>query len=128
MKFLLISILLLIVNYVYSQERNMTLLVGYGSRHEDDKLLSILTQVSEKYTEPTDITLHFEYESQGGYLTYVNISYPADIPRPPNFRVVNGWNQQRSGFFGDFTIYNVTSFEFQAKVYGFNYTPGPIYP
>lgn len=129
LKIILLSFVIISVVTSQVAERNMTFMVGYGRRHEDDGLLATLIQTSEEFSEITETTLRFDFDSGGGHITYVNISRPADMDffyRQISMGFTN--NQLQTGFFAVAELLNSTKYELQAKVYGFRYPMGPVYP
>lgn len=130
LKVILLSFVIISVVNCQVAERNMTYIVGYGRRHEDDTLLATLIQTSEEFTEVTDTALRFDFDSGGGYLTFVNISRPTDM----EFRyrsITLGWRPTdaiRNSFESTAILYNSTKYELHAKIYGFRYPIGPVYP
>lgn len=127
-----VFLLILAVISAVASQQDMYHLVSYGTRQPGDILLAHLIETSEEFPEVTDATLQFDYDSNGGQLTYVYMSKPADMDFW--YRSISmGWrpsNEFRNRFESTAKLYNSTKYELHAQIYGFRHRPisSPVNP
>lgn len=115
---------LLLASSVLCEDKEI---VGIGKRKIDDGLLVRLSQKSEKFQQPTTIRLTFEFNLGQRYLTYVSFTSPFDAAKAT-------WNatvREADNFHKVSVIFDVKDqleFQIDANVFGYLYSPGPVYP
>lgn len=97
---------------------------GLGKRQSDDQLLEVVTNKSPTFDTPQVIRVDFNIDLGSRYYTYVRFTTPNN----------NHWNATatdlitRNRVEAKFFARESLSHEVTATVYGYLYSPGPIYP
>jgi hypothetical protein len=121
MKFVISFSILFALSGVLCQE---TLIFGLGKRQVDDQFLTRITRKSETFSTPQTIRVDLDYDLGTKYYTYIRFTTPNKGYVNATARDIESRNSIQSTFFAN----NELSFQVDALVYGYLYSPGPIYP
>lgn len=100
------------------------LIMGLGQRQLDDQLLERITSKSETFKTPQLVRVDIDFDLGSRYYTYVLFQTPNDNHRNASVQDVLARNRIRASFFATESL----SHEVTAVIYGYLYSPGPVYP
>lgn len=121
MKAAIILLIILVLNEASSDN----LIFKSGSRQRDDQWLQTLTERTKTFATPQSVlTVEINGNFTGRYITQIEFTTPqTSLINSTLYVDVDGTN-----FRAAFSAKDSLWFQVDAKVYGFQYSPGPIYP
>lgn len=114
---------MLLAGGVWSQEK---FVLGLGSRKLNDALLMQLTDRAGPFPQPTQFQLSFNYDLGEKYWTFINFTTPFESTPTWNSSWKSPGDQHKIDIV--FSFKEAIEFQLNAKIYGYQYSPGPVYP
>lgn len=122
MKLIISLILLVALGGVLSEDK---MLIALGKRESDDQLLARFTQKSEIFATPQLIRVDIDYSLDAtNYFTYILFTSPNDA----KFNSTVQYPVAKNGVTATFLARDQLSYQVDVAIYGWLYSPGPVYP